>query len=107
VPKLLRSNRSRRRSHRALTCCRCTAPIPAGDVYLHDHGEPVHEDCLDLYVRPLVQNRHGGEPPRYLTDSPIGRPCEGCGDLIDGDDVVVHVSARPWHRECRKGWASR
>lgn len=102
----LSGNRSRRVSTAARTCCRCTAPIPAGDVFVHDRGRPCHLDCAALYVRPVVANRHGGEPPRYLTGDHTGATCPGCGFELDRDADVVHVSAQPWHRSCRRGWTS-
>ena len=71
---------------------------------MHDRGRPCHTDCAQLYVRPVVPGRAGAEPARYLTDDPAGQSCPGCGFVLDRDDDVVHVAARPWHRSCRRGW---
>lgn len=53
---------------------------------------------------PIGKGRNGEEPTRYRFDPHDGRPCAGCGDLLTADDDVVHVSAQPWHRQCRRGW---
>lgn len=85
-------------SDQGLTCSGCRQSIPAGQPFWRGTTkEPWHPSCKRMGV-----NVNKPVAPRYLTDNPVGKLCAGCDMEIHQDDLVVHRSAIPWHRECSR-----
>jgi len=85
----------------SMTCAGCKGEIKPGGHYKKDRaGTPWHPACKRLGVRTKVNER-----PRYQFDNPVGQECPGCGTKIGEGEAVVHVSAKPWHTECKQLFA--
>lgn len=95
---MTRPDRVTRIADRDEQCRRCSTAIAKGAPYWQTVGGPVHPACLRLRITPTSTS------PRYRFDPHEGKGCPGCGFTLSADDEVVHVSAVPWHRECRTAW---
>jgi len=80
-----------------MTCATCRQPIRRGSQYVRGlTHEPYHPNCKRFGVLAAQDIQ-----PRYLHGDPTGQPCAGCGQPVELGELIVHIMARPWHRECR------